>query len=232
MPKIRNKITGEIIEIPDTGRVVATAPPMPKAPVGYMPGPDPTVASGYVEGQGRIAAAEAGAREAAQRATIAFQTQQAIAEAAAKANISQKGEAAKALALDPQKLANIRAAQAQIDRLTGLFMKGPGATKGVSGLFDYLPSPANKQFDTAGAGLGDTAFAAFRTPGSGTQSDADLRAFIAANRPSASDFDSAIKEKISNMQNRLDQTYSAYGMKRQMAKKAPAKTINFNDLPE
>lgn len=232
MPKIRNKITGEIIEIPDGGRVVASAPPMPKAPVGFIPGPNPTVAPGVVSGQAQIAGAEAAAREAAQRGTIAFQTQQAIAEAAAKNKISQQGEAQKAQILDPQKMANIRAVQSQIDRLNKLFVKGPGATKGVSSLLDFLPSPTNAQFDTAGAGLGDVGLAAFRTPGVGSQSDRELKAFVDANRPSASDFDSRIKEKLLNLQNRLNQTYSAYGIKRQGAGKAPAKVINFNDLPE
>lgn len=216
--------------------VVASAPPMPKAPTGYMPGPNPTVAPGYVQGQGQIAAAEAGAREAANRATIAYQTQKAIEEARAKAVIdAQKAadaERQKTMVLDPQKVANIRAAQAQIDRLNKLFMNGPGSTKGVSSLLDFLPSSSNAQFDTAGAGLGEVGLAAFRVPGVGSQSDAELRAFVDANRPRASDFDSRIKEKLHNLQSRLDQTYSAYGMKRQVPKNAPRKTIDFNDLPE
>src|SRR3546814_12698839 len=85
-----------------------------------------------------------------------------------------------------------------------------------------MPSAANAQFDTAGAGLGEVGLAAFRVPGVGSQSDAELRAFIAANRPSASDFDSRIKEKLLNLQSRLDQTYSAYGMTPRMGpKRAP-----------
>lgn len=208
--------------------VVASAPPMPKAPTGYVPGPNPTVAPGYVQGQGQIAGAEAAAREAAQRATIAYQTQQAIKEAQAKAQITKQS----ANTLDPQKLANMRATQAQIDRINQLFMRGPGKTKGVSSLMDFIPSAANAQFDTAGAGLGEAALAAFRVPGVGSQSDTELRAFIEANRPRASDFDSRIKEKSRNLQNRLDQTYSAYGLSRKATSKAQNKTIDFNDLPE
>ncbi len=211
--------------------VVASAPPVPKAPIGYVPGSNPTVAPGYVQGQARIAGAEAAAREAAQRQTIAFQTQQAIQEAIAKDRIARQGDAAKALALDPQKLANIRAVQSQIDRLNKLFIKGPGATKGFSSIMDFMPTPTNAQFDTAGAGLGEVGLAAFRVPGVGSQSDTELRAFVDANRPRASDMDARIKEKLNNLQNRLNQTYSAYGMKRSVPKSA-GKVIDFNDLPE
>lgn len=208
--------------------VVASSPAVPKAPPGFIPGANPTVAPGYVAGQAQLAGAEANAREAAQRKTIEFQTQQAIREATAKAGIEKNSKNA----LDPQKLANIRAAQAQIDRLNRLFMAGPGRTKGVSSALDFLPSPSNAQFDTAGAGLGEVGLAAFRVPGVGSQSDTELRAFIDANRPRASDYDARIKEKLRNLQSRLDQTYSVYGLKRQGPVAQNAKVIDFSDLPE
>lgn len=67
MPKIRNKITGEIIEIPDQqGRVVASAPPMPKAPAGYRPGPTLSMDPGYMRGEIGLAGATAAARNAAE----------------------------------------------------------------------------------------------------------------------------------------------------------------------
>lgn len=121
--------------------------------------------------------------------------------------------ARKSSGLDQQKLANINAAQAQIDRLRRLYKKGPGRTKGFSALLDYLPTDANARFDTAGAGLGEVGLAAFRTPGVGSQSDAELKAFIDANRPEASDRDGQIEEKLNNLQNRINQTRSAYGIK-------------------
>lgn len=122
--------------------------------------------------------------------------------------------ARKSSGLDQQKLANINSAQAQIDRLRRLYKQGPGRTKGFSALLDYLPTDSNSRFDTAGAGLGEVGLAAFRTPGVGSQSDAELRAFIDANRPSSSDRDAAIEEKLNNLQNRIDQTRAAYGIKR------------------
>lgn len=131
----------------------------------------------------------------------------------AQANKAE-AEAAQSSGLDKQKLANIRAAQSQVDRLRALYKKGPGRTKGFSSILDYIPTDDNSRFDTAGAGLGEVGLAAFRVPGVGSQSDTELRAFIDANRPSSWDRDAEIEEKLNNLQNRLNETYAAYGMKR------------------
>lgn len=142
-------------------------------------------------------------------------------------------KAAGGAAVDPAKLGQLRALQSQIERVQQLYKTGPGATKGLSGLLDYLPSPANKQFDAAGAGLGEMGLAAFRVPGSGSQSDAELRAFVEANRPSSSDYDVQIQEKLRNLQNRIRQTYGALGAKPQAPPKGKKpRVIDFNDLPE
>lgn len=217
MPYLRNKRTGETIFVPDGPQQAVPANPL------------------KVQGaQADIAGTQAStARTVGQESRDAalFGAEKALREAqAAKA----RAEAQQASGLDKQKLANILAAQGQIDRLHHLFNKGPGRTSGVRGLLDYLPSQGNKQFDTAGAGLGEVGLAAFRVPGVGAQSDAELRAFIAANRPSASDYDAVIREKLGNLQNRLNQTYSAYGLKRQTAKKFKdePRTIDFNSLPD
>lgn len=168
----------------------------------------------------------------AQSQLTPFQVAKARADASKAQSEAKKAQMESGL--DPQKLANIRAAQAQIDRLGYLFNKGPGRTSGLRGLLDYMPSPENKQFDTAGAGLGEVGLAAFRVPGVGSQSDAELKAFIMANRPSAGDYDTVIQEKIGNLQNRLNQTYQSYKMKRPPAQnfKDGPKTLDFNDLPE
>lgn len=121
------------------------------------------------------------------------------------------------------RLGNLRAMENQIKRVRELYSKGPGATKGVAGLADYLPLPANKQFDTAGASLGELGLAAFRVPGVGSQSDAELRAFVEANRPSSSDYDNQITEKIRNLENRLGEAYKAYGVQYKPAKAPPRK---------
>ena len=119
------------------------------------------------------------------------------------------------------RVANLRALENQIARVRELYKQGPGATSGVMGAKDYLPTPGNKQFDSAAAGLGEIGLAAFRVPGVGSQSDAELRAFIDANRPSAGDYDAQIEEKLRNLENRLNESYKALGIERGRAD-APA----------
>lgn len=197
MPYLRNKRTGETVFVPDGPQQVAA--------------PNPLKVQGA---RADVASTQAGTartmgQESRDAALFEAARRKAVADAA-----KAEAEAGAAGGLDKQKLANIRAAQGQIDRMRKLFSAGPGKTTGLASVLDYLPTAGNKQFDTAGAGLGEVGLAAFRVPGVGAQSDAELRAFIAANRPSASDYDVAIKEKLNNLQNRLNQTYSAYGMKR------------------
>lgn len=197
MPYLRNKRTGETVFVPD-------------GPQQALPA-NPLKVQGAQADIGSTQASAARTRGQEQRDAALFEAtrRKAMADAAkAEAEATQSG------GLDKQKLANIRAAQSQIDRLRNLFAKGPGKTSGLSSILDYLPSPTNKQFDTAGAGLGEVGLAAFRVPGVGAQSDAELRAFIDANRPSASDYDIQIQEKLNNLQNRLNQTYQSYGLKR------------------
>lgn len=119
------------------------------------------------------------------------------------------------------KLANLRALQNQIGTVRDLYRKGPGATKGVAGVMDYLPTPGNKAFDSAGAGLSELGLSAFRVPGVGTQSDAELRAFMEANRPSASDYDEQIEQKLRNLENRLVEAYKPYGVQYRPPTRAP-----------
>lgn len=138
------------------------------------------------------------------------------------------------------RLATLGALRNQIATVADMYRKGPGATKGLGGLYDYLPTPSNKAFDSAGAGLGELGLAAFRVPGVGAQSDAELRAFVDANRPSSSDYDASIEQKLSNLQNRLAASYQAMGKKYQPVQigaaqpktKQQSRVVDFNDLPE
>lgn len=151
-----------------------------------------------------------------QRTQATMDADRRKAEADARKAVADADKAEKdaktANGLDPQKLANLRALENLLNELTDQYNKGPGATKGYEGWRDYLPSDANSQFDTTGASIGDVGFAAFRVPGSGTQSDADLRNFVNANTPSASDRDVSIEQKINNVRNRLNATYEQYGI--------------------
>jgi hypothetical protein len=116
---------------------------------------------------------------------------------------------------EPMKLTQFRALEDQIARVEQLYRQGPGATTGIRSLADYVPeafSDTNAAFNSAAAGLGEVGLAAFRVPGVGSQSDAELRQFVAANTPSASDNDAKIAEKIGNLRRRLKATQEGLGI--------------------
>lgn len=148
------------------------------------------------------------------------------------------------------KVGNLNALAHQIARVRSLYAQGPGRTKGIAGAADFLPTPGNRAFDTAGASLGEIGLSAFRVPGVGSQSDAELKAFIQANRPSSSDYDDQINEKLRNLETRLTEAYKPYGVNYRGAaaradqrkrglpaaprkpKSSGSRVIDFNDLPE
>lgn len=173
----------------------------------------------------RVDASAASSRASAARNTAAIQNDRERLEiarqAGARADRAARvaAEASKA-ATDIKKqqagakLANLRALENQIARTRQLYNQNiaPEPMGWLSSAKDYLPTSGNKQFDSAGASLGDIGLAAFRVPGVGSQSDAELRAFVEANRPRSSDFDRQIEEKLRNLENRLSETYKAYGV--------------------
>lgn len=112
-----------------------------------------------------------------------------------------------------QRLANLRALQNNIARVRELYQKNlrGGAPNQLTAVVPDFLNPALGQFDSAGAGLGETGLAAFRVPGVGAQSDAELRAFIDANRPQSTDSDLKIEEKLRNLENRLNSTLESMG---------------------
>lgn len=140
-----------------------------------------------------------------QRLILAQQAEARAAQAALAAQDAERRQR-------EQKSSPLTALEAQIARVRDLYNKGPGATKGLGGALDYLPTPGNQQFDAAGAALGEIGLSAFRTPGVGSQSDAELRAFVQANRPYASDYDATIEEKLRNLETRLGAARKAQGM--------------------
>lgn len=100
----------------------------------------------------------------------------------------------------------------QINDVQGLFEQGPGSTNGIAGLADYLPSNANSAFDTAAAGLAEQGLAAFRVPGVGSQSDAELRQFVDANKPSSWNLDASTVQKLKQLRARVDAARQAAGL--------------------
>lgn len=111
------------------------------------------------------------------------------------------------------RLNRVRQLANQIDRVQELYEAGPDRTKGLSGVWDYLPTDANSRFDTAGAQLSQMGLAAFRVPGTGTVSDRDAIMFDRANLPSASTRDAAIEEQLRGMRARVDEEFRSLGQK-------------------
>jgi hypothetical protein len=99
----------------------------------------------------------------------------------------------------------------QINRVEDLYNAGPGKTKGVSGVLDYLPSDANSRLDTAGAQLSQQGLAAFRVPGTGTVSDRDAVMFDRGNLPTAANRDVQNQEIIRGLKARVEEELSALG---------------------
>lgn len=117
---------------------------------------------------------------------------------------------------DQEKAARVGKLQSlaqQIRRVRQLYDANIAPTSGLAGIADYLPSEANRQFDTAGAGLAEQGLAAFRVPGVGAQSDTELRQFTQANKPQASDYDISIEEKLRQLQLRTDSELQGLGQK-------------------
>lgn len=109
------------------------------------------------------------------------------------------------------KRASLEALTKQLNEVEGQFQtKFTG--QGDRGLLEYLPTPQNRQFDAAAAGLSEQALGAFRVPGIGSQSDAELRAFIEANRPSAMEYDEVNQQRLNNIRTRLDEQRAAMGL--------------------
>lgn len=113
-----------------------------------------------------------------------------------------------------QRIANLNALVEQINRVQQLYEANlkDEAFGPISSIGEYLPTPTNKQFDSAAAGLAEQGLAAFRVPGVGAQSDTELRQFVAANKPTASDYDSQIEEKLRQLRTRVNETRKALGL--------------------
>jgi hypothetical protein len=142
------------------------------------------------------------------------QAAQAAAEKARKGNAGANIGDAKS----QQRSANLNALGNQLKHVRSLWEKNlkGGMPNVIAGNVPDALRPENGAFESAAAGLGEIGLAAFRVPGVGSQSDAELRQFVNANTPQPGDSDAKIEEKLRNLQNRLDSTLQAMGQ-------APAK---------
>lgn len=206
----------------DNGDGTATAVAYDEAPIGGQT-PQYQVQSQTVQPQ--VQQAQAQAQDASVDASVNAATRDAQVRTA-NANAAQaEAEAQRAMRelqggnVSPERRAELtdrvsrlNQVVAQINRVQELFDQSVGATRGVGGVLDYLPSDANSRFDAAGASLSQQGLAAFRVPGTGTISDRDAIMFDRANLPTASTRDSAIDEQLTGLRSRVAEEMRALGL--------------------
>lgn len=170
--------------------------PPPKAPTPPAP---PTQLQINADSRAEAAAA-------LQRERFAYEQQQDALKNQPKGPTADPKLAGKAASLD--------SVVTQINRVQELYDNNlrDEALPLLSSLWEYLPTPTNNQFDSAGAALGDQGMAAFKVPGMGPQSDQDAARFVTANQPQASDSDLAIEEKLRSLRQRVDANRAAMGL--------------------
>ena len=124
-----------------------------------------------------------------------------------------------------QRNANLDALGNQLLHVRELWEKNlkGGVPNWIAGNIPEGFRPENGAFESAAAGLGEIGLAAFRVPGVGSQSDAELRQFVNANTPKPGDSDLKIEQKLHNLQNRLDSTRKAMGLGEQAPLSGPPK---------
>ncbi len=119
---------------------------------------------------------------------------------ATNAGVIGTAERAKAL----QQFNGGRALGASISDIQQKFDAGPGATTGISGLFDYLPLPSNRAFDAAGTSVRGPVRNALGLTGSENNSPAEQRMNFQAYIPESANFDNVnrdIIERLRRVQN-------------------------------
>jgi hypothetical protein len=195
--------------------------------------PDPMQQAAAAREEARLRLAQEAAARAASNAPSANERalrEQLLAAqvqaAQAAADKARKGNAGANLgdAKTQQRMANLNALQNQLKHVRSLWEKNlkGGMPNVIAGNVPDALRPENGAFESAAAGLGEIGLAAFRVPGVGSQSDAELRQFVNANTPQPGDSDAKIQEKLRNLENRLGSTLEAMGQQPKQEEQAPA----------
>ena len=96
----------------------------------------------------------------------------------------------------------------QINRVQQLYDRDLAGTNP----FEVFQYGTNQAFDAAAAQMSQQAFGAFRTPGEGPQSDADLKLMLRANEPSAMSWDATNMERLNGLRSRVEAEMVAAGL--------------------
>lgn len=94
--------------------------------------------------------------------------------------------------------------QDTIDELNTLFQKGPGATKGLEGLKDYMPYTANQAFDTQANAARGIVGQTLGFTGGQLNTEREAAKAIGPYLPQAGDRDAVIVQKIQKLQELAD----------------------------
>ncbi len=205
MPYAQDLDTGEWVEVDAQGNPVAAAP----ANAGRV---------FTLPMSGKEAAKEAreAKKDARDEEGDALRAKIAQAELALKQQQLEKGQTAggnRGTAID-----KAGARRAAVEALTKQMLDVDAQLRdnfegeGDRGWEEYLPTPTNRAFDAAAAGMSDQALGAFRVPGVGAQSDAELRAYVRANELGASEYDTVNRQRFNNVRNRVDETRKSLGL--------------------
>lgn len=152
--------------------------------------------------------------EAARKAGLAPTESRTASANATKAEIDvQKAQfdldkAAKEARTAPanQRATKLQALANQIDRVQVLFNENLKGRNPVEAL-----KPSSRTFDAAGANLVKQAFSAFRVPGEGSQSDADLKLLLDAAKPSSWSFDESNLERLAGLRSQVETELQSLG---------------------
>lgn len=103
---------------------------------------------------------------------------------------------------------NAFTATRQLDQLIAeieeRFKAGPGSTKGVAGVQDWLPLPSNRRFDAAGNAVRGAAITALGFTSGQTNSPQEVAMNVGPYIPSAGDYDDVILDKIGRLKELRD----------------------------
>lgn len=176
--------------------------------------PDPTRAFAAPKAETDLAAARARAQEAAAQApyagTIAkANADKAIADARLASIQAAQGNQGRGVSPAVRKEAITGYASAQqldgiIKDLEQKFAAGPGATTGISGLMDYLPTTPNQQFDAAGNAARGIVGQALGFTGGQLNTAREAEMAVGPYLPQSGDRDAVIRDKIERLKELRD----------------------------
>jgi hypothetical protein len=84
------------------------------------------------------------------------------------------------------------------------YSEGPGTTKGIMGVQDYLPTESNRRFDTAGDAVRGAAITALGFSSGQTNSPTEVAMNVDPYIPKAGDYDQVILDKIARLKELRD----------------------------